>query len=486
MSLINWDEIQTSQTLIHDQAIIVDLGFTKRDKLYILSRVQYWKNYLRQHGYKTILISSNATIDTIALFFASAELGVVIETSNLADGPDAFLRRSQQAEINFISPHFTSNWFDYRVPNAGLLVDKNIFVLHEDEITKEFERDRPVYVSDRLDPEHDLITGEVVAGVTLTHTTGRFMCGGMMSAELFTTKDRFGSNNGITHVGLLTQVILGPLFAGATLYSINNFYDVVFLAARNTFTKVFFYDIHLKLIEWHPNFALPIATFKNTTVYTAGSLPSPHFIDVVFGAGADHIVSLFGTFSAACPVFKLEIPNNKFDVYSCGLGQVFNGVQYKIVDDKLWIKSPSQSKYVQNLDTDGFFNTGDFVNQRDDGTLHFLGREFVTLPDGAKVFVIEIQNTIQSVLTDDLFYSEYMVELPTLLDNTINIYPLSLRASRILEEAHNQIIMALGNQLEISSVLQVVIHKVVDDANLFTGRISMSRVKQLIAEGKTL
>jgi len=474
-----------SSDLIHDRASIVDLNFVTRDKSYILSRIQYWKNYLRQKNLKHILVCSNTTLDTVCLFFASAEVGTLISTSNLSDGPKAFIRRANGVQLSFINPYFTSNWFDQNNISAGPLSGLPIMILDENAINHNFDIYPPPYVPEHINPNNKLIMGEAfVDGKwnNIVHNAGPFLYGGTLSAPLFNEKDKFGSTNGVTHVGLLVTVILAPLYSGATLYTINSFYDLLFMACRGLFTKVFFYEVSIKLTEWHPNFRFPIDSLRNTTVFTAGSVPSVHYMDTVFGAGAKKIVSLIGNNVTVSPLFKLEIPNKQFDLYNAGLGQPTEGAEVKVVDGILWAKTPSQSSYTET-DADGFYCTMDYVDHKDNKWF-YLGREYVETPSGNKVFVIQLQNAIQSCCDQDLLYTEFMVELPQSTDAIVNIYPLSLRAKRILDSAI--IVPALQECLENKNITGVVIHKVVNDELLFNLRPNIHEIKQLIAEGKTL
>jgi hypothetical protein len=474
----------TTQDLIHDNTIIVDLEFIDRDKQYILDRVQYWKNHIKEHGYRTVLVASNPTIDTIAIFFAAAELGVVIATSNLADGPEAFIRRSDTSEMNYINPFFSSSWFDPRDIKGSPIGHLPVFVLDEKVITKDFESNRPLYSPDLIHPEANLITGEVtgIPDSRVMHTADRFMHAGLLCVPMYNTSDRFGAVNGITHIGLLSQVVLGPLFAGVKFYTINGFYDLLFMACRNLFTKVFFYDVHLKLTDWHPNFSIPINAFKNCTIFCAGSIPSPRLMDVVFDAGADKIVSCYGTFLAVGPVFELEIDNVQFDVYNSNLGRVYDETQVKIVDDQLWIKTSSQSKYIKDVDADGFFNTFDYVSLTD-GVYKYLGRERRFTASGKKVFTVDIQNAVQSALDEDLYYSEYMFEEQP---SCIEFYPLSKRAKDVMVRNKDNLLSVLQNILENTGITEIKINPLVNDANLFAGRIILSRIKQLINDGHTI
>ena len=484
--MIDFLQPYTTQDLIHDSACIVDLSFIKRDKSYFLSRVQYWKNVFRENGYKTITISSNPSIDTIAMLFACAELGVLIETSNLDDGAEAFLRRTKTSEICYVGKHFSSSWFDYRNIQSGPLAHKPIQVLDEKAVTKFMESNHLEYIPEVINTANDLICGEVtgVPNSRVVHTSGPFMYGGKLSADLYTPEDTFGSTNGVAHIGLTTQTVLGPLFAGATLYTINNFYDLVFMAGRNLFTKLFFYDIHLKLTEWHPNFSFQPGALKGTTVFTAGNLPSPHFLDIVFGLDAKKIITGFGTNAAASPLFMMEINNKQFDVYQSGIGQLRDEIQVKIIDNRLWVKTPSQTVHVAT-DANGYFDTGDYIKQ-EGNKFFFMGKGITQLPSGNRVFSVQLQDYIQSVSNGDMFYSEFMLETPNATDTEINIYPLSLRAHDIISDATDRIKVLLQDKLENPGLEKINVHKVPNDVNLFAGRIHLGRVKQLIAEGKTL
>lgn len=486
--MIDFDKPFTTQDVIHDDVVMVDLAFVRRDKSYFLDRVQYWKNKWRSTGYKTVLVCTNPNLDSIAMLFAAAELGVLIQTSNMTDGPEAFLRRSRGSEMHYINPSFGSTWFNPRNIASTPIGHLPICVMNEKETNADFDANRPTYVPEPINPDIDLIAGEAMGAPDsyIPHTARTYIGGAQMCKQLYTTDDHFGSLNGITHIGLTSQVVIAPLMAGCTYYTMQSFYDLVVMCARNVFTKVWFYELHLKITEWHPNFTIPPNAFKGVTVFVGGNKPSVRTMDVLFNAGAEKLISNFGSALVGPPLAQLHITDTKFDILGSGVGEVFPGSELKITNDQLWAKSVGQSVHIPNLDSEGFFNTGDYAVFKD-GQFHMLGRYRIQLEDGTYIYPVDIQTAIQSALDEDIYsYSEYAFDEPTLTDTTFTLYPLSIRAGTILNRCKDQIIIKLRELFKNPSIDSIIIHKVVDDANLFAGRITLPRIKQLIAEGKTL
>jgi hypothetical protein len=185
---------------------------------------------------------------------------------------------------------------------------------------------------------------------------------------------------------------------------------------------------------------------------------------------------------AAGPIFLLTIPDRQFDVNGASLGKPSNGTLWKIVDGQLWVKSPCQNPHAE-VDKQGYFNTFDYVRPHPDGGCIFMGRDFRLLPNGERVFGIEIHDTVQWSLDEDLYYGEYQIELPSAGTDTFNLYPLSKVSKTILERNQVAILKAVQERLEDSSITKIVIHKIVDDANLFQGRITLQRIKYLLTKG---
>jgi ribosome-binding factor A len=60
---------------------------------------------------------------------------------------------------------------------------------------------------------------------------------------------------------------------------------------------------------------------------------------------------------------------------------------------------------------------------------------------------------------------------------------LSKVSKQVLERNQDKILEAVQQRLEDPSITKIVIHKIVADANLFQGRITLGRIKKLLAEG---
>jgi len=76
-----------------------------------------------------------------------------------------------------------------------------------------------------------------------------------------------------------------------------------------------------------------------------------------------------------------------------------DNVDYKIVNNELWLKSKNNIMGYLNIDTqlfhDGFINTGDLVDLREDGFIKILGRKKdVINVGGEKVLPTEVENVL--------------------------------------------------------------------------------------------
>jgi acyl-CoA synthetase (AMP-forming)/AMP-acid ligase II len=95
----------------------------------------------------------------------------------------------------------------------------------------------------------------------------------------------------------------------------------------------------------------------------------------------------------------IRVKNNKDDLY---MKIDDPHIQYRIVDDELWLKSNTQILGYLNSDMtnfeDGWFKTGDIVKVNEDGFFRIIGRkkEIINV-GGEKVFPGEVENVIQQV-----------------------------------------------------------------------------------------
>ncbi len=103
------------------------------------------------------------------------------------------------------------------------------------------------------------------------------------------------------------------------------------------------------------------------------------------------------------------------------IGFVYPGIEYKIVDDELWIKGINVlDKYVGDEEEnklafeDGFFKTGDLVKINDKNMLYITGRkkEIIVLSSGENVYPAEIENKVYTIDTvQDCLVYEYEQQL---------------------------------------------------------------------------
>lgn len=93
---------------------------------------------------------------------------------------------------------------------------------------------------------------------------------------------------------------------------------------------------------------------------------------------------------------------------STSVGFVYPGIDYKIVDDELWIKGVNVfDGYVGDDEEnalafeDGYFKTGDLVRIGDNGSLYIVGRkkEIIVLSSGENIYPAEIENKIYEIDT---------------------------------------------------------------------------------------
>jgi acyl-coenzyme A synthetase/AMP-(fatty) acid ligase len=89
-------------------------------------------------------------------------------------------------------------------------------------------------------------------------------------------------------------------------------------------------------------------------------------------------------------------------------------LEYKIIDDELWLKSTTQvigylNSSMDSFTNDGWFKTGDLVEKTDDGYIKIIGRnKEVINVGGEKVLPNEVESVILSmeIVDDVMVYSE--------------------------------------------------------------------------------
>lgn len=80
-----------------------------------------------------------------------------------------------------------------------------------------------------------------------------------------------------------------------------------------------------------------------------------------------------------------------------------NDTEWKIVDDTLWLKTPSRilgylNADERSLEADGWYSTGDLVEEADDGSIRIIGRESALINvGGQKVHPGEIEAVLHDI-----------------------------------------------------------------------------------------
>ena len=108
-----------------------------------------------------------------------------------------------------------------------------------------------------------------------------------------------------------------------------------------------------------------------------------------------------------------------------------SNLEYKIVDDELWLKSKTQvmgylNSSMNSFTDDGWFKTGDLVEKTDDGYIKIIGRnKEVINVGGEKVLPNEVESVILSMdMVDDVMVygeSNIITGQTVVCDAVINI-----------------------------------------------------------------
>lgn len=409
--------IYTTDNLIHPDTKIVDLCLVTRDKQYILDRVQYWKNFLRKKQIKKIMLLQHCTLDCIAIVFACAEVGVTIHT--ITHNQKSMETMSQLVDFIIVGPNYVS-WIDTNTHTH--YHGKELHVLDEKNIDQLSAQQPCRYQPDIFDSNHILIVG-ASSGSTgpaklIKHTNQTFISAGRMSHHLFEKGDTFASWSSINHIGFLAVTMIAPLFVGVTIFTLNYIYEMMVFSSRGFLTRLALYETALIWTEKHSEFRLPPNCLKNCSIITAGGPTSEKFVDTIFNLGAKKFTNFYGCNETLSPFFTLTLHSATDEFFDGRVGQPSPEVSYKIVDDQLYVKTPSLSPELI-LDNDGYYNTGDYAAKKNNQVI-YLGRKLIQLGD-KKIFSKDINDQIQMSLADQpLYFADYQVEYDNI--DCVNIY----------------------------------------------------------------
>ncbi len=151
------------------------------------------------------------------------------------------------------------------------------------------------------------------------------------------------------------------------------------------------------------------------------------------------------------------------------VGYIYGGMEYKIVDDELWLKGDNMMiGYVgepeenQSSYQDGYFKTGDLVRMDEEGFLYITGRkkEIIVLSSGENISPAEIEIKFSSIdgISDCLVYEEEQNGKSFL---TLEVLPRSafLKANGItdtegyLKQKINEVNLALPSFMRINKIV---------------------------------
>ncbi|MBR2337812.1 MAG: acyl--CoA ligase [Clostridia bacterium] len=221
----------------------------------------------------------------------------------------------------------------------------------------------------------------------------------------------------LTHVFGLIRNLLSSLYTGSALYICRN--------NKNMFKEIAeFRPTTLVLVPALAEMALNLSKqFKRNmlgdsvkTIICGAATVAPYLAKEYDKFG----ITLFpgyGLTESANLVSGNPIPLED----ATSVGFIYPGIDYKVVDDELWIKGINvMDKYLGDDEEndsafeDGYFKTGDLVKINEDGMLYIIGRkkEIIVLSSGENVYPAEIENKIYEIDTvQDCLVYEYGQQL---------------------------------------------------------------------------
>lgn len=466
----NFQKIVTSADLIHDRSVVVDYSFTRRDKQYLLSRVQYWKHFLRSRKIKRLIIMQHNSLDAICIFFAAMEVGVTLIVTPV--DREGFVPHLQQVDLAVTNKHFL--YWTQTSAYVDLSQSQNLMLYDENETTQDFASATWEYQPEPIDLEFEFInaftSGSTGAPKKLIHRPRNLIHAIDMAADLFSHEDTFASHCSTVHIGMVAVTMLGPIRAGSTLFTVQWLHELGILASRGIFTKILLYEHDLVNFKKNALLALPHNSFGNCEVMTGGAQCSLAFVTDVFSLGASKFTSLYGNNEAIMHQFTKTFYSPQDEILHADLGSVTSGVEHKIHDGTLWIRSPSQSPDLPT-DDQGYFDTKDCVAYRD-GKLYYVGRIKWITKNHRLVSDFDIRRSINMALIKDTYHSEYVTSFDYDESNDtflIEIFPNTSNAHESIVASTQRIRDELQKLIGISTVNLVVDDSIVDFNIMMTG-----------------
>lgn len=382
---ITLPHVLTSESLIHDSTVICDLDFTLHNKNQILNRIQYWKEYFSKQNIKNIILMDSLNLNSIAIMFACFENSITIHTIHAF--PDSSEDRAELIILGRVHYKVALDTPKYlKINNYGEVVDYTA----SDYTPCHINLDH-VWVSARM-PGY-------IEDENIKHTSKTIIYSSIASIPFHKEKQGFAGIAQLNHIGIIGPFVLGPVLAGATIHSATTFADLMFLADRGVLGLMALWGDQINSMrdfseEYYSKFKNYKFDLRRCAIATAGRSPSYSALQWVLNSHGTKLISYYSNHRYITPLFKLDIESYDFDFYSRDLGQLMDGIEYKIDDDNyILVKNVTNSPFIE-CDSDGWIKVGDLAVE-ESGKVYFKGTTKIK-----NCFQADIENTIHLLLED--------------------------------------------------------------------------------------
>lgn len=217
----------------------------------------------------------------------------------------------------------------------------------------------------------------------------------------------------LTHVFGLIRNCMTALMTGSSIWICHNNKDMFK-------EMIFFKPTVLVLVPALVEMALNLSKqFKRNMLgdsvkyIICGAAPVNPYLIMEYGKMGVSILPGYGLTESA----NLVSGNPEPDRYPDSVGFIYPQIEYKTVDDELYLKGPSITEYYfaepeENKTSfeDGWFKTGDLVRFDSDGRLYITGRkkEVIVLPTGENICPAQIETKFNALecIQDSLVYEK--------------------------------------------------------------------------------
>jgi long-subunit acyl-CoA synthetase (AMP-forming) len=368
--------MKTSADIIHDRFEFVSTSGKSFNKKDFLKGIQRYKNILRERQIKTVGIGDLVSFDSICLFLASLEIGTAI----------------YGLSMKFKDLTAISGSLDAIITTYSVLIERlNVCNIPHIHLTIENDSILDEYIPEEIDFQKIALTsftsGSSGKEKTVYHTAKSVIDSGLVASEQFKIGEGYSSFPTVSHIGVMTFHVLGPIIAGVKFYSLSEISDIVHLVKKKALSSVSIFSAQFSIIkELHGD-----VDFSNIRVYLGGSSPVQGVVDYFFKNNGEKMFNVFGLTECLPPIFIHEIDVN-YDFSKNVLGKLQTGYEFKIDEDSvLLVKGPGLSSYV-DIDSNGFFYTKDFAEMTETNDVIYLGRGSIVNQDGRRIFEKHVIN----------------------------------------------------------------------------------------------